>query len=257
VNALVTYAVGDLVIPIRDMDTDTPKNGDAGTREDWLIRKVTRTVAPNSWEGAGGTGVVRYSPRDHALVVSNTAAVQARVRYLLETMRRVQDVQVSTEGRIVSLTPAGFHTLQGLLPRLKAGGPIVLNEAEAFALVRKAGDVAGTRVVQCPKVTLFPGHQVDLSLDRVEFLAGAGKADLRLRALVAADLRRLQLEAKVAVGAVDFTGTSWLEDGATVAECKRCGDGYLMLVLTPRVIISLGDELATPGAVPPRAAEKK
>jgi len=255
-KTLVTYAVADLVIPIPDVDVNAPK-GDAATKEDWLIRKVTRTVAPDSWEGAGGTGLVRYSARDRTLVVSNTPAVQARVRYLLETMRRVQDVQVSVEIRIVSLDAASLFKVQDLLPRLKAGDNAVLNDAETFALLRRAQDEAGTTIAQGPKVTVLPGQRVTLPLDLGKEPGGVGKVDVRLGALVAADLRHLQLEVKAAVGKADFSGTTWMEDGATVAQVKRHGAGYLMLVVTPRVVISLGDEVATPGAGRTHSADKK
>ncbi|HEX4611150.1 MAG TPA: RNA polymerase sigma factor, partial [Urbifossiella sp.] len=128
-KATVSYAVADLVVPIPDGDLNSPKNEAAKTKEDWLIRKITRTVSPASWEGSGGTGTIQYSPRDMTLVVSNTARVQAQVRYLLETMRRVQDVQVSAEIRTLSLDAACFLKLQGLLPQLEKGDHTVLNDA--------------------------------------------------------------------------------------------------------------------------------
>jgi hypothetical protein len=246
----VSYPVADLVIPVPDMDLNAPRKRDAGTGEDWLIRKVTRAVAPDSWEGAGGTGVIRYSPRDMTLVVHNTVAVQARVNSLLETMRRVQAVQVSAEIRVVSLDAACLLKVQDLLPRLKTGDHAVLNDAEAFALLRKAQDGAGTTVVQGPKVTLIPGQRVALSLD-------PGKTDVRFGALVAADLRHLQLDVKAAVGKADFSSTTWMEDGATLAQFQRDGARYRMLVVTPRVVISLGDEVAAPGALRARPADKE
>jgi RNA polymerase sigma factor (sigma-70 family) len=256
-TALVSYAVADLVTPIPDVGRNAAKKGDDGTREDWLIRKVTRAVAPDSWQGAGGTGLIRYSQRDKTLVVSNTPAVQARVRYLLETMRRVQDVQVAMEIRVVSLDAACLREVRELIPRLKTGDHAVLNDAEAFALLRKAQDGAGTTVTQAPKVTVFPGQFVTLSLDLGKEPGGAGMVDVRLCALVATDLQRLQLDVKAAVGKADFSSTTWMEDGSTVAQVKRDGAGYRLLVVTPRVIIGLGDEVATPGAVRTRAADKK
>ncbi|MBN9521483.1 RNA polymerase sigma factor [bacterium] len=248
--AEVCYPVADLVIPVPDLDALSSKTGEAKTTEDWLIRKVTRTVAPDSWEAVGGTGTIRYSPRDRTLVVSNSARVQGRVRYLLETMRRVQDVQVAVEVRVVSLDSAGLRGLNGLFPQLRAGGRTVLNDAEAFALLRRAEDGAGTKVSQGPKITAFPGQRVHFSLDLGKEWSGVRKADVGFGTLVAADLRRLQLEVKAAVGPVDFSGTSWTEDGATLAWIERHGGGYLMLVVTPRIIISLPDEAGTSGTAP-------
>jgi hypothetical protein len=242
----VTYPVAELVVPIPDFGARPPRNGDGRTKEDWLIRKIMRTVSPDSWEGAGGTGTIQYFPLGKALVVTNTARVQARVNHMLETMRRVQDVQVAAEAGIVSLNAASFRTVRGLLPQLKEDGHVVLSDAEAFALLRKARDDAGTRVVQLPKITFLPGQRVRVSLDPGQDQPAIRKADVRLSALVAADLQRLELQVRAAVGKAAFARTVWLDEGATLAQVKRHGDGHLILLVTPRVILSAQEEVVAP-----------
>jgi RNA polymerase sigma factor (sigma-70 family) len=252
-TALVTYAVADLVVPIPGLDGPSPGTDGDRTKEDWLIRKITRTVSPASGEAAGGPGRIQYVPRGYSLVVRNTARVQAQVRYLLETMRRVQDVQVTAEVRILSLGTACFRGLQDLLPQLKKGGHVVLSEAEAFALVRKAQDDTNTRVVQAPRITFFPGQRVGVTLEPGRELPAVREADLKLNALVATNLRHLELEVKAAVGKADFNKTIWLEDGATLAQVERDGGGYFILLVTPRVILSPPEAVDRPTDTSDRA----
>jgi RNA polymerase sigma factor (sigma-70 family) len=256
----VTYPVADLVVPIRGLDVRSAKNEEDKTKQDWLIKKITRTVSPASWEDSGGAGTIHYFPNGKALVVNNTPRVQSQVKYVLETMRRVQDVQVAAETRIISLNAASFVKLQGLLPQLKKDGHAVMSDAETFALLRQARDDADTKVVQAPKVTFFPGQHVSFSMDLSKDLPGIKKTDVKLSALVAANLRHIELDVKATVGKAEFTKATRLEDGVTLAQFKRYSDGYLIFLVTPRVILSLEEGIAAPEAeshqVAPPAADK-
>jgi RNA polymerase sigma factor (sigma-70 family) len=240
----VTYSVAGLVVPIEGLDV-APNSKERGkTKEEWLIKKIIRTVSPSSWEGSGGTGTIQYFPLGMALVVNNTPRVQDQVQYLLETMRRVQDVEVAAETRIISLNAAAFSKLQGLLPQLKKDGHAVLSDAETFALLRKAQDDADTKVVQTPKITFFPGQRVSLSIGPCKEFPGI---NVKFNALVAANLHHIELEVKATVGKVAFTKAMRLEDGVTLAQFSCDGDDYLMFLVTPRVILNLEEEVAPPG----------
>jgi RNA polymerase sigma factor (sigma-70 family) len=256
----VAYPVADLVVPIEGLDVALGSNQKEPikTKEDWLIKKIMRTVSPASWEGSGGTGTIDYFPLGMALVVNNTPRVQAQVKYLLETMQRVQEVQVAAETRIISLKAASFLKLQELLPQLQRDGHAVLSEAETSALLRKAQDDADNKVVLLPKMTFFPGQRLSLTImGPSKDLPGIKKIDVKLNALVAANLQHLDLEVKATVGQVDFSKALRLEEGMTLAQLKRNGDGYLILLVTPRVTFDTEPEVAPPEAesdpaVPPR-----
>src|SRR5207244_1781467 len=101
-----------------------------------------------------------------------------------------------SENLSISLNAAWLRKLQGLLPQLNADGHAVLSDAETFALLRKAQDDADTRVVQAPKVTFFPGQRARLEMDPGKDLPGIKKIDVKLYALVAANLQHLELEVK-------------------------------------------------------------
>jgi RNA polymerase sigma factor (sigma-70 family) len=257
----VTYPVAELVVPIEGLDDPlnskdrkrfSASPGGSRTRrrsrrlaprtkEDWLINKIIRTVSPSSWQGTGGTGTIQYFPLGMTLVVNNTPRVQAQVQYLLETMRRVQDVEVMAETRIILLNSDAYHKLLRLWPELKKDGHVLLSEAEAFVLVRKAKDNKGTTMVRAPNITFFPGQHASFSID-----GGIKKTELKLNALVAGNLDHIELKVTATIGETTFTKAVGLKDGMTLVQAKRRADDYLLLLVTPRVILSLEAPEASP-----------
>ena len=163
-------------------------------------------------------------------------------------MRRVQDVQVAVEIRILSVNGATFLKLQGLLPQLRKNNHAVLSDAEVFALVRKAQDDAATKLVRGPKITFFPGQDTHFSMDPNKDLPGMKKIDVTINALVAANLQQISLDVKAIVGKAEFNKGVRLDDCATLAQFNRQGDTYLVLLVTPRVILILEEDTAPSAA---------
>jgi hypothetical protein len=63
------------------------------------------------------------------------------------------------------------------------------------------------------------------------------------------------------VGKAVFAKTMWLEEGMTLAQVKPNGDGYLVLLVTPRILLVPQVEVAAPAdeshrAAPPAATER-
>jgi hypothetical protein len=230
--AQVVYQVADLVVPIPGLDGPD-------TKEKWLVGKIVRSIAPETWEDRGGAGTVQYFPMSMSLVVVNSASVQAQVRNLLETMRRVQDVQVVTEMRVVSVAAAVFRKL----PHVREGGHALLSEAETAALLRKAQAAPETRVIQAPKCTLFPGQRISINLDLAR-----DKIDARLSTQVAVNLQHLDLDLKATVGQLDFAHTGRLLDGSTLAQVQTDGDRRVILLVTSRIILACEQEVVSPPA---------
>lgn len=238
-HSKVAYAVADLVIPIEGLDgPQRPANEKPRTKEAWLIRKVKETVAPRSWEGSGGTGTIQYFPLGHALVVQNSAKIQAEVRRLLELMHRMQDVQVCVECRLVSFDGATYQRMEKLLARVPKGGSAVMSEADGTAILRAAQDSRTTTIVSSPKITIFPGQSARLALDGV---AGPGTeaATLSFGAFAAADLERIHLQIGAVVRSARFEHAKSLRDGEVLTCLERGEDGYLLLQVTPRVILNI------------------
>lgn len=83
----------------------------SNTIEHLVINLITNTIQPNTWESTGGQGRIQYFPLGHALVVSQIQEVQEEVQALLNALRRLQDIQISIEMRIVSVSEKFFERI--------------------------------------------------------------------------------------------------------------------------------------------------
>ena len=76
-----------------------------------LKRLITGMVRPYTWEDLGGTGRIAYYDIGGALVVNQTADVIKEVQDLLESLRRLQDLSVAVEIRVISLTESFYERI--------------------------------------------------------------------------------------------------------------------------------------------------
>jgi type II secretory pathway component GspD/PulD (secretin)/tetratricopeptide (TPR) repeat protein len=81
------------------------------TMQDMLIKLITNTVKPQTWAEVGGSGTIDYMPIGMALVINQTPDVQEQVADLLEALRRLQDLQVAVEIRIITLAETFFERI--------------------------------------------------------------------------------------------------------------------------------------------------
>jgi type II secretory pathway component GspD/PulD (secretin) len=81
------------------------------SKHEQLIKLITNMVRPYSWDGHGGAGKVEFFDIGSALVVNQTADVISEVADLLEALRRLQDLAVAVEVRIVSLAESFFERM--------------------------------------------------------------------------------------------------------------------------------------------------
>jgi type II secretory pathway component GspD/PulD (secretin) len=81
------------------------------TLHELLMKLVTNTVAPQSWSDVGGAGQIDYFPIGMALVVNQTPDVQEQVAELLEALRRLQDLEVAVEVRIITVAETFFERI--------------------------------------------------------------------------------------------------------------------------------------------------
>jgi type II secretory pathway component GspD/PulD (secretin) len=79
--------------------------------QDMLIKLITTTVAPTSWVEVGGSGSIDYMPIGMALVITQTPDVQEQVADLLEALRKLQDLEVAVEVRIITLAETFFERI--------------------------------------------------------------------------------------------------------------------------------------------------
>jgi type II secretory pathway component GspD/PulD (secretin) len=201
---LRTYAVADLVIPIArtaefgpaatpDKEA-APAANPAATTEDRLMKLITSAVAPQSWSANGGPGTIDYFPMTMTLVVSQTPDVQEQVADLLATLRRMQDVEVALEVRLISVpegfgpagvgcganpTPAPCEAGKGCdAPAAGAAdkpGVAFLNDQQVAAFLEAVQGNQRTNVMQAPKVTLLNGQAGVLNATEQRFFVTSVK----------------------------------------------------------------------------------
>ena len=87
-----------------------PKNSSA-TLENALINLIMNTVQQNTWSHMGGPGTIQYFPLGHALIVNQTQEVQEDVIALLQSLRRLQDLEVSIEVKLVQVADSFFERI--------------------------------------------------------------------------------------------------------------------------------------------------
>lgn len=85
--------------------------GERNTKHEQLIKLITGMVRPYSWDGMGGPGRIEYFDIGSALVVNQVADVIQEVADLLEALRRLQDLAIAVEIRIVSLSETWYERL--------------------------------------------------------------------------------------------------------------------------------------------------
>lgn len=74
-----------------------------------LMKLVTGMVRPYSWQDMGGPGKLDYYDVGGAMVVNQTADVIQEVQDLLEALRRLQDLSLTVEVRVISLSESFFE----------------------------------------------------------------------------------------------------------------------------------------------------
>jgi hypothetical protein len=241
----VTYNVADLVLPV---PTIVSKGKQADVRADFqpLIDLITSTVKPTTWDAVGGPGSVAPFEVNFSIVVSQTQAVHEEIVDLLEHLRRLQDVSVMLETRLVVL-PEEWMSKEGLDKNVR--GDTMIGAEQVKQLVdaaRKTGDTAVPRRVtlmngQAATIPVFLGDgdtrrlygQTTVSNDRrfVRLMLGADSSDAQNRHLASAFVA----DGKTLV--VDLTPLK----ARSQADAKSAVARRLLL-LTPRIIIAEEEE---------------
>jgi hypothetical protein len=62
-----------------------------------LIDLITQTIAPKSWDSAGGKGTIEFHPLTLSLVINQLPAVQKEVKNLVTALRCLQDAQTTLQ----------------------------------------------------------------------------------------------------------------------------------------------------------------
>jgi len=147
----VVYSVADLVVPVKaheevidgsivtfgdcapligqlvnQQTTELPKTESGPSLEEWLIRFITSTIAPDTWSDVGGEGTIEYYPLGLALIVNQTADVQEQIEDVLAAVRKLSRA-MAFKCKLVEVGKDG-KTHKKVLPRIIvwAGQPVTI-----------------------------------------------------------------------------------------------------------------------------------
>ena len=222
-------AVADLVVPIETLSVNLSKSGAAGSEKKpiegnshtkqltQLVELITFTVAPNSWAEVFGEGQIKANPDTLSLVIRQTPAVHDEIRDLLEQLRRLQDMQVSFELRVLKFD-AGFPGVNSLLPdgwnNASAKNPLLLSAEQLDVLLKAANDTNHRNSLwQTPKITLLNGQRVLLSAD-----SDSPVSPLRVTAThaVSADRQMVRMSLAADFGSSNYSITTHIPNGQSL-----------------------------------------
>jgi type II secretory pathway component GspD/PulD (secretin) len=82
-----------------------------GQVADKLMELVKGAVAADTWRDVGGQGTIQYFPMGMALVINQAPEVQEEVKQLLDSLRKLQDLQVAVELRAVLVSETFFERI--------------------------------------------------------------------------------------------------------------------------------------------------
>lgn len=76
-----------------------------------LIDLIQTTVVPDTWEALGGPSTMAPYPQNLSLVISTTSDVHDQIADLLESLRRLQNLQITIEVRFITLSDTFFEQI--------------------------------------------------------------------------------------------------------------------------------------------------
>src|SRR5262249_54579121 len=146
------------------------------------------------------------------------------------------------EMRVVSMSEASLRKMRSQFPSLATDGRGTLSDVELFMFLEQAQGITDFNVMQAPKITMVSGQRVQLAVHD-DLVASVS-------AMVAGNLRHIDLDVKADVQGVKFAKTARLMDGQTLVLPGRTAGGALLMILTPRVIINIEEMATAPPPVP-------
>lgn len=76
-----------------------------------LMTLIETTVVPDTWEALGGPSTMSPYAQNLSLVISTTSEVHDQIAELLESLRRLQNLQVTIEVRFITLSDSFFERI--------------------------------------------------------------------------------------------------------------------------------------------------
>ncbi|MEM9364776.1 MAG: hypothetical protein AAGD07_02195 [Planctomycetota bacterium] len=78
---------------------------------DSLMQLIQQTIEPETWQDLGGTSTMAPYQQNLSLVISTTSDVHDQIVDLLESLRRLQNLQITIEVRFITLSDSFFEQI--------------------------------------------------------------------------------------------------------------------------------------------------
>lgn len=227
-----------------------------------LIELIQLNVAPKSWNASGGVGTIRPYHATLSLVIRNSPQAHNEIGELLTQLRRIQDVQITVAVKALQIPAEQVDKF--ILQAKQVNDPATKRRImRQIATMLKHVDPEDARVLSSPKVTLFNGQGLALTLP-ASSRPGAPHVQLHVVLTASADRRRVDM--KYSIGAKDpldalvkSTSTSVLDNEELVIDVTPIPRPAIagvpagikthtrpktrtMLIVTPSIIIQEEEE---------------
>jgi hypothetical protein len=142
-----------------------------------VIRHVTNTIQPASWDIAGGAGHIAYHPAAKALIVHQTPKVHEEIACMLEKWRMLQARPAPAAGRAMPPCPLAVEprpaiVRAGMDPAMQTAPAVVRAEAVRTSPPRRAMQVS-VRGGEVPELEIRCAGGDCLVCERVVLSAGS------------------------------------------------------------------------------------
>ena len=78
---------------------------------DSLMNLIQTTVEPDTWEALGGSSTMAPYPQNLSLIISTTSDVHDQIVDLIESLRSLQNLQITIEVRFITLADSFFEQI--------------------------------------------------------------------------------------------------------------------------------------------------
>ncbi len=107
-----TYGAGNMGMAPMGVAGATPIQGGSVIADfDTLMMLIQQTIDPDSWLLAGGQSTITPYPANLSIVVSAPQTTHEKITDLLESLRQLQDLQVTIEVKFITLTDNFFERI--------------------------------------------------------------------------------------------------------------------------------------------------
>lgn len=150
------FAFGERRAPDRRDDGDEDDRTHAERVAD-LAERVRTHVAPGTW---GGGDLVNLGEGRRLLIVTSEAKHRL-VQDFFEQVRATRRVQVTVEGRFITIGDGATARLDDVLEQVAGDGPVPLffDDAQVAALLRAAQTTLKSTIITAPRLTVINGQR--------------------------------------------------------------------------------------------------